>query len=66
LSFFGGVPTAVEFNAAEWYSGKVIEGMKKRCVSLVCLDLTELAKLPSSMDLVTAPLAYIRLNGRNN
>ena len=66
LAFFGGVPAAVEFNAAEWFSGKVIEGMKKRCVSLVCSDLPELAKLPPSMDVVTAPLAYIRLNGRNN
>jgi uncharacterized protein YecE (DUF72 family) len=55
----------MEFNATEWYLGKVIKGMKKRNVSLVCSDLPELAKLPPSMDVVTAPLAYIRLNGRN-
>ena len=36
LSFFGGVPAAVEFKTAEWYSGKVIEGMKKRCVRESC------------------------------
>jgi len=47
-------------------SGNVIEGMKKRCVSLVCSDLPEVAKLPLSMDVVTSPLAYIRLNGRNS
>jgi len=32
----------------------------------VSLDMPELPKLPPSMDVVTAPLAYIRLHGRNN
>jgi uncharacterized protein YecE (DUF72 family) len=65
LTYFKEVPTAVEFRKADWYSGKVIEGMKSRNVPLVSLDLPELPKLPPLMDVVTSPLAYIRLHGRN-
>ena len=65
LKHFKGVPAAVEFRKADWYSGKVIEGMRKRNVPLVSLDLPELSKLPPLMDVVTAPVAYIRLHGRN-
>jgi uncharacterized protein YecE (DUF72 family) len=65
LKAFKGVPVAVEFRTADWCTGKVIEGMKKREVPLVSLDLPDLPKLPPSMDVVTAPLSYIRLHGRN-
>jgi len=65
LKFFKDVPLAVEFRKADWYSGKVIEAMKSRNVPLVSLDMPELPKLPPQMDVVTAPLAYIRLHGRN-
>jgi uncharacterized protein YecE (DUF72 family) len=65
LAYFKGVPLAVEFRTVDWFTGKVIDGMKAREVPLVSLDLPELAKLPPTMDVVTAPLAYIRLHGRN-
>ena len=65
LTFFRNVPAAVEFRSADWYTGRVIEEMKSRKVPLVCLDLPELPKLAPQMDVVTAPLAYIRLHGRN-
>ena len=65
LKAFKEVPVAVEFRKADWYTGKVIEGMKSRNVPLVALDMPELPKLPPQMDVVTAPLAYIRLHGRN-
>jgi uncharacterized protein YecE (DUF72 family) len=65
LAYFKGVPVAVEFRTADWCTGKVIEGMKSRNVPLVSLDMPELPKLPPTMDVVTAPLAYIRLHGRN-
>jgi len=65
LKVFKDVPAAVEFRTAEWYSGRLIEGMKNRGVPLVSLDLPELPKLPPAMDVVTAPVAYIRLHGRN-
>jgi len=65
LKFFKGVPSAVEFRKADWYTAKVIEGMNKRSIPLVSLDMPELPKLPPLMDVVTAPLAYVRLHGRN-
>ena len=65
LKFFAGVPAAVEFRKADWYTSKVIEGMSKRSIPMVSLDMPELPKLPPQMDVVTAPLAYIRLHGRN-
>ena len=65
LKFFKGVPTAVEFRTVDWYTGRLIEGMRNREITLVSLDMPELPKLPPLMDVVTAPLAYIRLHGRN-
>jgi uncharacterized protein YecE (DUF72 family) len=65
LTYFKGVPVAVEFRKADWYTGSVIDGMKSREIPLVSLDLPELPKLPPTMDMVTAPLVYIRLHGRN-
>ena len=65
LNYFKGVQAAVEFRTADWCTGKVIEGMKSREVPLVSLDMPDLKGLPPTMDLVTAPVAYIRLHGRN-
>ncbi|GHV92919.1 hypothetical protein AGMMS50268_34220 [Spirochaetia bacterium] len=65
LSCFQGVPLAVEFWVAEWYHAKVIEGMRKQGAALVSLDMPDLAKLPPSMDVVTAPFSYIRIHGWN-
>jgi uncharacterized protein YecE (DUF72 family) len=65
LACFRGVPLAVEFRVADWYHAKVIEGMRKQGASLVSLDMPDLAKLPPTMDVVTAPFSYIRLHGRN-
>jgi len=66
LKYFKGVSAAVEFRKADWYSGKVIDAMRSREIPLVSLDLPELSKLPPTMDVVTSPLAYIRLHGRNS
>ena len=65
LKYFKDVPSAVEFRKTDWYSGKVIDGMKARQIPLVSLDMPELPNLPPTMDVVTAPIAYIRLHGRN-
>jgi uncharacterized protein YecE (DUF72 family) len=65
LNYFKDVPIAVEFRHSEWYITQVIEGMKKRNVPLVSLDMPDLPKLPPSMDVVTSDTAYIRLHGRN-
>jgi len=65
LACFKGVPVAVEFHKSDWYTGKVIEGMKSRNIPLVSLDMPDLPKLPPLMDVVTSSIAYIRLHGRN-
>jgi len=65
LTYFNGVPVAVEFRKSDWYIGKVIESMRDRNVPLVSLDMPDLPNLPPSMDVVTSPIAYIRLHGRN-
>ncbi|MCL2006983.1 MAG: DUF72 domain-containing protein [Treponema sp.] len=65
LDYFKGIPSAVEFRGADWCIGKVIDGMKSRGVPLVSLDMPDLKGLPPTMDVVTAPVAYIRLHGRN-
>ena len=65
LDEFSGIQAAVEFRNAEWINNRVIEGLKKRQAALVGLDMPELAGLPPTADVVTAPLAYFRLHGRN-
>jgi len=65
LAYFKGVPSAVEFRTADWCITKVIEGMKSREVPLISLDMPDLKGLPPTIDVVTAPVAYIRLHGRN-
>jgi uncharacterized protein YecE (DUF72 family) len=65
LAYFKGVPAAVEFRTPEWYTARVIEGMRERGAALVSLDMPELADLPPLMDVATAPFSYIRLHGRN-
>jgi uncharacterized protein YecE (DUF72 family) len=65
LGFFKGVPAAVEFRRTDWYTGRVIEGMKERGIALAALDMPELKGLPPLMDVVTGETAYIRLHGRN-
>ena len=65
LNYFKDVPVAVEFRKTDWYCEKVVEGFTKRQVALAALDMPDLPKLPQTLDLVTAPLAYVRLHGRN-
>lgn len=65
LRYFEGVPSAVEFRVADWFTARVIEGMKERGIPLVSVDIPELKGLPPQMDVVTADTAYIRLHGRN-
>lgn len=59
-------PSAVEFRHKAWYNNRVIDEFRKRAVALVALDMPGLPGLPPLMDLCTAPLAYLRLHGRNS
>jgi hypothetical protein len=65
LAFFKGSLVALEFRTPGWYTGRAIEGMKERGMSLVSLDMQELKDLPLLMDVVTAHFSFIRLHGRN-
>ena len=65
LDEFSGIQAAVEFRNAEWLNNRVIDGLKGRGAALVGLDMPELQGLPPTTDVVTAPLAYFRLHGRN-
>ena len=65
LDEFSGITSAVEFRNAEWLNNRVIDGLKERGATLVGLDMPELKGLPPTTDVVTAPLAYFRLHGRN-
>jgi len=65
LEEFSSIQAAVEFRNADWLNNRVIDGLKARGAALVGLDMPELKGLPPKMDVVTAPLAYFRLHGRN-
>ena len=65
LGAFSGISTAVEFRNSDWFTDKVFDGLKERAVTLVGLDMPDLVNLPPKLDVVTAPLAYFRLHGRN-
>lgn len=59
------LPLAVEFSNAGWYNNRVFDSLRARSVAVASLDLPELTGLPPVIDVITAPLAYIRLHGRN-
>ena len=61
----GSLQLAVEFGDPAWYNNRVFDALRSRSVAVASVDLPELGGLPPVIDLVTAPLAYIRLHGRN-
>jgi uncharacterized protein YecE (DUF72 family) len=65
LGEFAGLPVAVEFRNHEWFNNRVFDAFRERRVALASLDLPALKGLPPVMDVVTAPLAYVRFHGRN-
>ncbi len=65
IRFFGDVPLAVEFRNAQWYNNRTLDGLRSFKVAFVSLDLPQVQGNPPLMDVSTAPLAYIRLHGRN-
>lgn len=65
LTYFKDTPLAVEFRGSDWFTAKMIDGMKERKIPLVSLDMPELKGLPPTMDVVTSDTAYIRFHGRN-
>jgi uncharacterized protein YecE (DUF72 family) len=65
LGELAGLPLAVEFRNSAWYNNRVLDAFRERRVAIASPDLPDLKGLPPLMDVVTAPLAYVRLHGRN-
>ncbi len=65
LREFAAFPLVVEFGNAEWFTARVIEGLKARGVGLCSSDLPRIEGLPPVSDLVTSDLAYVRFHGRD-
>jgi len=65
LREFSAFPLVVEFGNAEWFTARVIEGLKARGVGLCSSDLPRIEGLPPVSDLVTSDLAYVRFHGRD-
>jgi len=61
LRDLAGLPLAVAFHGADWYSARVIEGLKARGVALCLLDMVREPGSPPSIDVVTSSLVYIKL-----
>lgn len=61
----GAFPLAAEFRNGQWYNNRTLDALRERRVSLVSLDLPAVQGSPPMMDVATAPIAYIRLHGRN-
>ena len=64
-SALSGFPLVVEFRNDSWYKQRVFDELAKRKISLAMLDRPELRGLPPEIDLITSPIAYYRLHGRN-
>lgn len=56
-----GLPLAVAFHGAGWYSARVVEGLKARGAGLCLLDMAREPGSPPSFDVVTSSLVYIKL-----
>ncbi|AEV28107.1 hypothetical protein SpiGrapes_0244 [Sphaerochaeta pleomorpha str. Grapes] len=65
IRFLQGLPLAVEFRNAQWYNNRTLDALRALQVAFVSLDLPQVKGNPPIMDVATAPLAYLRLHGRN-
>ncbi|MEJ5184579.1 MAG: DUF72 domain-containing protein [Rectinemataceae bacterium] len=64
-----GLPLVVGFWSPEWYTARVVEGLKQRDVALCLYDLPrggeDARLLPPAVDVLTSSRLYLRLMGRN-
>ncbi|MFP4171547.1 MAG: DUF72 domain-containing protein [Candidatus Hydrogenedentota bacterium] len=65
LDAFEGYPLAVEFRHASWDKPEVYEGLRDRNVAFCNIDQPLFQNSLGPGEAVTAPLAYVRLHGRN-
>lgn len=62
---FGEYPLAVEVRHNAWEQPKAIEDLRRLGVNLCAIDQPSMSSNMQPMDVLTGPLAYIRLHGRN-
>jgi len=65
LEHFGDLPCAVEFRHSSWSDDAVAQFLTERQVSFVNIDQPLLPGSLAPSAVVTAPVAYVRLHGRN-
>lgn len=66
LEHFGDLPCAVEFRHSSWSDDAVLQFLTERHVSFVNIDQPFVPDSLAPSAVVTAPLAYVRLHGRNH
>jgi uncharacterized protein YecE (DUF72 family) len=62
---FAAYPLAVEFRHDSWNRPEVLAGFRERGIALCSIDQPPLDRCMPPSDTPTAPLAYLRLHGRN-
>jgi len=60
-----GIPINVEFRHENWYREELLDRLRALGLGFVNVDLPRLPKLPEPSNVVTSPIAYYRLHGRN-
>ncbi len=65
VSWFDGVPLAVEFRHISWHVQEVQDTFVKLGLIWVSVDYPQLAGMPISDLILTSRIGYIRLHGRN-
>jgi len=60
-----GTPINVEFRHEDWYREELFDHLRALGLGFVNVDLPRLSKLPKPSNVVTSPIAYYRLHGRN-
>ena len=60
-----GIPVNVEFRHDGWYQEETFSKLRALGLGFVNVDLPRLSKLPGPSNVVTSPIAYYRLHGRN-
>lgn len=65
LDAFACYPLAVEFRHASWDKPEVYDGLRERNVAFCNIDQPLFRNSLEPSEAVTAPLAYVRLHGRN-
>lgn len=61
----GEIPTVIEFRHRSWVQNAVFQGLSDLELGFCCVDQPQLSVLIPPVAVATAPIAYVRLHGRN-